>query len=120
MDDDKDGPGTFSINDQPVDFNNDAELLQILEDARPRHQQRELTPEERAKRRRLVSAARGKANAITTARRAKRRAAEAGDYGRSFEGYVQKNWERLSGTLQAEYNKLRRLRGLAPLSPVKT
>jgi hypothetical protein len=119
MDDDKDGPGTFSINDQPVDFNNDAELLQILKDARPRHQQRELTPEERAERRRLVSAARGKANAITTARRAKRRAAEVEDYGRSFEGYVQKNWERFSGRLQAEYNELRRVRGLAPLSPVK-
>jgi len=119
MDDGKNGFGTFSINGRPVDFNDDAELIRILEEARPRQQQRELTPEERAECCRLVSAARKKANAIATARRAKRRAAEVEDYGRSFDEYVPKNWQRLSGKFQSAYNELRRVRGLAPILPAK-
>lgn len=52
----------------------DAELIRKLEQWRPREQQRELTPDERAARRRLVSIARRKANAIAAAQRAERQA----------------------------------------------
>jgi hypothetical protein len=61
---------TFSINGQPV--SDDAELIRILEQSRPREQRRELTPEERAERRRLVSVARKEAATIAAANRAKR------------------------------------------------